>query len=214
MSVQGVPDGGNARYPGCLFCPATGKLSSNLAPVPDRVAIGHDVPVGALTSAGLRLDDGTVRLERTTEAGLIAGSRLREEVRASIGRFLRASSKSARPRCPGSYPSRSWTWLRVWPRQTAWLPSPRAWSPHGGSTTGMRTTTEGTSAYLRTARCTGSRTSTSSSTMAHNGGGTSASSSVSGNLDYYENQQLLIATRDAGGARRPAPEPAPDTRGL
>ena len=70
-------------------------------PVPGRVPIGHDVPVDALSSAGLGLDYGTVRLERTTQAWLIAGSRLREEVRASLGPLVAGVEQIGSSSVPG-----------------------------------------------------------------------------------------------------------------
>ncbi len=84
-------------------CPAppTGKLRSRLAPVPGRVPIGHDVPVDALSSAGLGLDYGTVRLGRTTQAWLVAGSRLREEVRASPGPLVAGVEQIGSSSVPG-----------------------------------------------------------------------------------------------------------------
>jgi hypothetical protein len=74
VSVQGVSNGGDARYRAYLYCPPAGKVRSNLVPVPDRVPIGHDVPLDALSAAGLGLDYGTVRLERATEAWLIVAA--------------------------------------------------------------------------------------------------------------------------------------------
>jgi GrpB-like predicted nucleotidyltransferase (UPF0157 family) len=49
------------------------------------VSVGQDVAVDALSSVGLGLDYDTVHLERTAEDWLIVGSRLRDEVRWSLG---------------------------------------------------------------------------------------------------------------------------------
>jgi GrpB-like predicted nucleotidyltransferase (UPF0157 family) len=65
------------------------------------VSIVHDVSVDALTSAGLGLAYGTVRLERTTEAWLVAGSRLREEVRASLGPLVAGIEQIGSSSVPG-----------------------------------------------------------------------------------------------------------------
>jgi hypothetical protein len=138
------------------FCAPPGRIEQRPAPVPGPVPIRHDGSVDPLTSAELGLDYGTVRLERTTAAWFVAGSRLGEEVRASLGPLVAGIEQSARPGCLGSSPSQSSTLLRVWPRQTAWSPSPSAWNPLGGSIAGIRATMEDTSSYLRTARGTGS----------------------------------------------------------
>jgi GrpB-like predicted nucleotidyltransferase (UPF0157 family) len=65
------------------------------------VPFGHDVSVDELISAGLGLDYGTVRLERTTEAWLIAGSRLREEVQASLGPLVAGVEQIGSSSVPG-----------------------------------------------------------------------------------------------------------------
>jgi GrpB-like predicted nucleotidyltransferase (UPF0157 family) len=65
------------------------------------VSFGHDVPVDALSSAGLGLDYGTVRLERTTQEWLVAGSRLREEVRASLGPLVAGIEQIGSSSVPG-----------------------------------------------------------------------------------------------------------------
>ena len=99
IKTTGMPDvrrsgrhravGGNLAEAGdgmsSLFCPDRQNLRSSGALSPRPSVIGHHVPVDALTSAGLGLDYATVRLARTTEAWLVAGSRLRDEVRASLG---------------------------------------------------------------------------------------------------------------------------------
>lgn len=46
---------------------------------------GHDVAVNPLVAAGLGLADGTIRFDRTTQQWLEAGSRLRDDVRRSLG---------------------------------------------------------------------------------------------------------------------------------
>lgn len=47
-------------------------------------AFGHYGIVDALTAAGLGLDYGTVRLDRTTEDWLVAGSQLRDEIAGTL----------------------------------------------------------------------------------------------------------------------------------
>ncbi len=55
----------------------------------------------ALTSAGLGLDYGTVRLEQTTEGWLIAGARLLDEVRDSLGPLVAGIEQIGSSSVPG-----------------------------------------------------------------------------------------------------------------
>lgn len=54
-----------------------------------------------LTAAGLGLDHGTVRLERTTEDWLVAGSRLRDEVERSLGTSVAGVEQIGSSSVPG-----------------------------------------------------------------------------------------------------------------
>ena len=53
-----------------------------------QVAVGHDMAVRTLVVAGLGLDYGVVRLERTTEAWIVAGAQLRDRLQTSLGSLV------------------------------------------------------------------------------------------------------------------------------
>jgi GrpB-like predicted nucleotidyltransferase (UPF0157 family) len=59
------------------------------------------VVVDDLISAGLGLDYGTLRLERTTEAWLVAGLQLRDEVGESLGQLVVAIEQIGSSSVPG-----------------------------------------------------------------------------------------------------------------
>lgn len=65
-------------------------------------SIRHPVVVNAaLTAAGLGLDHGRVRLARTTEAWLIAGSQLRDDVERTLGTLVAGMEQIGSSAVPG-----------------------------------------------------------------------------------------------------------------
>ena len=125
-------------------------------------------------AAGLGLDYGIVRLGRTTDDWLLAGSWLRDQVEGLLGPLVKGIEQVGSSSVPTLLAKPIADWLLGCPGIRTSPPSSTAWTPTGGPTAATQVRTEDMSSCSRRDRGTESLTFMPLNTTGWSGGATYA----------------------------------------